>query len=285
LNTDRRRRWLRPFRGFVASVGWTAIAAMIGLVVAVPLVWVVFTALKSSRQVSLDPLGLPDVWHWENIPSAWQVGHFERYFGNSVLVSVPSVAITLILSLLAAYAFAVLSFKGKSILFTLFLAGLTLPESVLIIPLFYEMVALGLLNTLWALILPQIALSLPFAILLLYGFIRGLPQELLDAGRIDGCTEWSLLFQVVAPLCRPALLSLMVFNFMWAWNSFLLPMILIQVDSQRTLPAGLNYFQGRYVTNLPLLMAGAAISFLPVIVVYAIFQRQFIKGITTGAFR
>lgn len=268
-----------------SSASWTVLAGLIGLFVALPILWVVFTALKTQQDVSLDPLGLPKEWHWENIAAAWQVGHFGQYFRNSLLVVIPSVAAILFLSLLGAYAFAVLGFRGKGVLFTLFLAGLTIPESVLIIPLFYETLSLGILNTLWAIIFPQIALSLPFGILLLYSFIRDLPRELLDAGRIDGCSDGSLLIHIVAPLCRPALLSLLVFNFMWAWNDFLMPMILIQNDSSRTLPVGLNFFQGRYVTNLPLLMAGATIAFLPVIVVYALFQREFIKGITTGALK
>jgi len=275
----------KKVRLVLSSSGWTLLAISLGLAVAVPILWVVLTGLKTSQRVSLAPLSLPDEWMWSNFPTAWQVGHFSRYFQNSVLVAVPSTLSVLVLSLLAAYAFAILSFRGKQVLFTLFLAGLTVPESVLVIPLFYEALALKILNTLWALILPQIALSLPFAILLLYSFIRDLPRELLDAGRIDGCTDWTLLVNIVAPLCRPALLSLMVFNFMWAWNDFLLPMILIQNDKFRTLPVGLNYFQGRYLTNLPLLMAGATIAFLPVIVVYALFQRQFIKGITTGALK
>jgi raffinose/stachyose/melibiose transport system permease protein len=250
-----------------------------------PLLWIIFTAFKDRGRVIRDPLALPSAWHWENFREAWRVGNFDTYFGNSLLVALPTVAGVLLFSLMAAYAFALMRFRGRRGLFILFLLGLTIPLTVLIIPLFYEIRAMGLLNSLWALILPQIAIQLPFGILLLYGFIRHLPGEILDAGMIDGCNHWTLLRHIVTPLCRPALLTLLVFTFMWTWNQFLLPVVVIHTDAARTLPVGLAFFQGRYTTDLPLLMAGATITFLPVIIVYAIFQRQFIQGIAAGAFK
>jgi raffinose/stachyose/melibiose transport system permease protein len=247
--------------------------------------WIIVGAVKDRGRVIRNPLGLPDVWHWENFWQAWTGGNFDTYFGNSILVVVPVVIGVLGMSLLAAYAFAQMSFRGKNALFVLFLVGLTIPLGVLIIPLFYEMLALKLHNTLWALILPQIAIALPFSILLLHSFILDLPHEILDAGRIDGCTTFGLLRYVVAPLSRPALLTLLIFNFMWTWNQFLLPVVLIQKDSARTLPVGLNFFQGQFANDIPLLMAGATITFVPVVVIYIIFQRQFIEGISAGALK
>jgi raffinose/stachyose/melibiose transport system permease protein len=243
------------------------------------------TALKDRGRVIRDPLGLPEVWRFENFLQAWEVGHFGRYLGNSILVVVPVVLAILVLSLVAGYAFALMSFRGKNALFAVFLIGLTIPVGILVIPLFYDLLALGLLNTLWALILPQVAVGLPFGILLMRSFIQQLPREILDAGRIDGCTHLGMLRHIVTPLSLPALASLLVFNFMWTWNQFLLPVVFIQTDAVRTLPVGLNYFQGRFSTDIPLLMAGATITFLPVVLVYIIFQRQFIKGITAGALK
>lgn len=273
----------RPTKGQLQLVAVMLLAVSLTACVLVPFLWVISTAVKSQGDVSQDPLGLPNVWHWDNFPKAWSVGHFGQYFGNSIKVVVPSVAGVLILSLLAAYAFALMSFRGRNLLFLLFVAGLTVPESMLIIPLFYETLSLKIVNTLWALILPQIAISLPFAVLLLQSFIKGLPQEILDAAVIDGCSPIRLLWEIVVPLSRPAILSLVVFNFMWAWNDFLFPIVLIQSDANRTLPVGLNYFQGRFLTDLPLMMAGAIITFVPLVLVYVAFQRQFIQGITSGA--
>jgi raffinose/stachyose/melibiose transport system permease protein len=267
------------------SLFYTILSLALSLIVIVPLMWIFFGAVKDRGRIIRNPLGLPEIWHWENFVDAWEGGNFSTYFGNSVLVVVPVVISILFLALLAAYAFALMSFKGRDFLFILFLAGMTIPLSVLIIPLFYEMIALKLNNTIWALILPQIAIALPFSILLIYSFIRDLPREVLDSGRIDGCNSWNLLRHIVAPLSRPAMLTLLVFNFMWTWNQFLLPIVLIQIDSKRTLPVGLNFFQGQFANDIPLLMAGATITFMPIVIIYLIFQRHFIQGIAAGALK
>ncbi len=267
------------------SLFYTLISLALSLIVIVPLMWIFFGAVKDRGRIIRNPLGLPDIWHWENFVDAWVGGNFSTYFGNSILVVVPVVVGILFLALMAAYAFALMSFRGRDILFIIFLAGMTIPLSVLIIPLFYEMIALKLNNTIWALILPQIAIALPFSILLIYSFIRDLPREILDSGRIDGCTSFDLLRYIVAPLSAPAMLTLLVFNFMWTWNQFLLPTVLIQIDSKRTLPVGLNFFQGQFSNDIPLLMAGATITFMPIVIIYLIFQRHFIQGIAAGAIK
>jgi raffinose/stachyose/melibiose transport system permease protein len=261
----------------------TLVAGLISLSVLFPLLWIISTSLKDRSAIARDPLGLPPELLWENYTQAWNVGNFGTYFVNSVLVLIPTVAAILLLSLLAAYAFAMFTFRGKNALFVLFIGGMTIPLGILIIPLFYQMVDMKLINTLWALILPQTAISLPFGILLLRGFIQELPTEILDAARIDGCGEFGLLRYVITPLTRPALQALLVFMVVWNWNQFLLPMMLIQRESARTLPLGLSLFMGRYGSDFPLLMAGATISFIPVVIVYIIFQRHFIKGIAAGA--
>ena len=265
------------------SVTYTAIAGFLSLIVLFPLFWVIVTSLKDRGQIIRNPLGLPEVYHWSNYADAWREGHFGTYFINSILVVIPTALAVVTLALLAAYAFAIFKFRGKNLLFTLFLVGMTVPLGILVIPIFYQMVSLRLVNNLWALILPQTAVGLPFAILLLRGFIHELPTEILDAGRIDGCSNWGLLRFIVAPLSRPALLSVMIFNIVWVWNQFLLPVVLIQKASARTLPQGLSVFLGRYGADFGLLMAGATISFIPVVIVYVIFQRQFVKGIAAGA--
>lgn len=282
----------RRSRGGAAGVGGSARRtklltdlglAVLSLAVLFPFYLVLVTALKTDNRVSENPLGLPDVWRWGVFRQAWNEGHFGSYFMNSVYVAVPVVLAVLAGSLMTAYAFATMRFRGRGLLFAVLIAGLTIPLEIIVTPLYYEMLHLGLLDTLWALILPQIAINLPFGVLLLRAFIGDLPRDLLDAGRMDGCGHFRLLTRVVLPLCRPALLSLLVFTFMWTWNQFLLPLIMVQSDSARTLPIGLSYFQGRYSSDLPLMMAGVTITFLPIMVVYLFFQRQIIRGITTGA--
>ncbi len=267
----------------IQSMTYTAIAGFLSLIVLFPLVWVIATSLKDRGQIIRNPLGLPEVYQWSNYADAWSEGNFGAYFVNSILVVIPTALGVVALSLLAAYAFAMFRFRGKNVLFTFFLIGMTVPLGILVIPIFYQMVSLKLVNNLWALILPQTAVGLPFAILLLRGFIHELPREILDAGRIDGCSNWGILRFIVMPLSRPALLSVMIFNIVWVWNQFLLPVVLIHKASSRTLPQGLSVFMGRYGADFGLLMAGATISFIPVVIVYIIFQRQFVKGIAAGA--
>jgi raffinose/stachyose/melibiose transport system permease protein len=284
VSTGFRRLAARPRRAGL-FVGVHVFAVLFALIPVMPAVWVVFAALKDSKRIVADPLAPPSPVYWGNFIEAWQVGRFGTYFFNSVRVTVPVVLVTLVFALLAAFAFAKMHFRGKDSLFIYFVIGLTVPWSVLIIPLFYEIRAMNLLTTPWALIFPEVAGMVPFGIVLLYSFIRDLPSEIMDAGVIDGCSRWQLLWHIVAPLTTPAMVTLVVFDFMWSWNEFLLPIVLIHEDVARTLPAGLNAFRGRFITNVPLLMAGATITYLPVLIVYLLFQRQFIKGISAGAIR
>lgn len=276
---------LRPTARRMRAIPATLLLTVLAVGVLFPFYLVLSTSLKDDQQVADNPLAPPKHWMWSNFSQAWVDGHFNQYFVNSVLVVVPTVLLVLALSMFAAYAFAVRRFRGSTALFALLMVGLTVPLDILIIPLYYEMLDFHILNTLWALILPQVAMSLPFGILLLRAFIQDLPRALLEAARIDGCSEWRLLIHIVIPLCRPPLLSLLVFVFMWTWNQFLLPLVLTQSDSARTIPIGLSVFQGRYVTELPLLMAGVTIAFVPVVVVYVFFQRHIINGITAGALK
>ncbi len=216
---------------------------------------------------------------------AWHVGHFDRYFMNIVYVVVPTVIFALILSTVADFAYTRFHFWGKDILFAVILVGLAIPLDILVIPLFYDMLKLKLINTYWAVILPPAAKTMPIGILLLHSFIEELPSEIVDASRVDGCSNLQILWHIIVPLSKPCLTSLLVFTFMWTWNLFILPIVVILEDTMRTLPVGLNYYQGRYSTDTPLLMAGATITSLPIVLIYLFFQRQFIRGIVAGAIK
>jgi len=274
---------LRTLRRRATKISWTLVGALLSLGVLIPFSFVLFTSLKARKELPWNPLGYPHWIEWGNYVEAWQRGHFDRYFMNSVYVAVPTVILVLVLSTLAAYTFSMLKFRGKDVVFAILLVGLAIPLDILIIPLFYDLLDLKLINTHWAVILPTAAKTLPFGVLLLRSFMEELPNEILDAGKIDGCSSFQLLRYIVVPLSGPCLTSLLVFTFMWTWNLFFLPMVMIQENSMRTLPIGLNYFQGRHSQDIPLMMAGAIITSLPVVIIYVIFQRQFIKGIVAGA--
>lgn len=265
------------------SVTSTAIAGFLSLFAVVPLLWVVTTSLRTKPEILREPLGLPSALNWQNYVEAWTVGNFSQYFVNSLLVAIPTVFGVLALSLFAGYAFALYRFPMKRMLFIVLLFGMTVPVGILIIPLYYQMLGLGLLDTLWAIILPQLALGIPISTLLLRTFIADIPGEIIDAARLDGCGSMRLLSRVVFPLSRSAMITLVILQFMWIWNQFLLPVVLIHDRAARTLPTALSAFLGRYGTDTHLLMAGAAISFLPVVLIFVIFQRRFIKGISAGA--
>lgn len=248
-----------------------------------PFIWVWSSALKPSLEIADTPLSLPKAPTLENFGNAWVQGRFGKYFANSVIVTVPIVSFTILLSSLAGYAFARQRFVGRNLLFYTFLIGLTLPFQSIMIPLYYALRDVGLLGTYWAMIVPQTAIGLPFGIFIMRAFFQSLPRELEDAGRVDGCTELGVFWRVMLPLTTPGMVTLGIFSFLGAWNAFLLPLIFMQRESLRPLVVGLMFFQSRYTRDFALIMAGATIISVPVIVVYVIFQRQFVQGLTAGA--
>lgn len=182
------------------ETGGTVLAAFLSLFVLVPLSWAFLSALKSTQDLASNPLGLPQAWLWDNFIIAWERGRFGTYFVNSVIVAVPTVLLVLALSTLAAYGFSQFKFRANSILLSIFLLGLTIPLSILVIPLFYDLLAFKLINTYWALIFPQVAKTLPFGIVLLKSFMDDFPEEILDAARMDGCSRFRILISIIVPL-------------------------------------------------------------------------------------
>jgi raffinose/stachyose/melibiose transport system permease protein len=248
-----------------------------------PVLWIVLAALKDSSELNQNPFAWPNSITFENIVEAWTVGNMGKYFLNSVIVAFPRVIVIIILASLAGYAFGKLKFPGKNGLFYFFLIGLMVPIQAMIIPLYYNIQNMGMINTYWAMIIPNFGLSMPFAIFMMRAFFKDLPDELMESAKIDGCNEFQTFFHVFLPLMVPAITSLFVFEFMWAWNDFLLPLLFVYDDSLRTLPLGLMYFFGEYTADQSLIASGVSISIIPIIVVYIIFQRKFIEGITAGS--
>ena len=279
----RRAARARPLRPRLARAGQYAVLVLFALICLVPLLWVLSSSLKLTREIAVNPFGLPTTLRWENYVEAWTTGRFGRYLGNSIIYSVPIVLGSVLLSCLAGYGFARYRLPGGGIFFYLFLLGLMVPFQSIMIPLFYILRDVRMLGTYWAMIVPSIALGLPFGIFFMRAFFLRMPQELAEAAEIDGAGEWSVFWSVMLPLAAPGITSLAVFTFMGAWNSFLLPLIYVQKEELRPLIIGLMFFKSRYTQNIPLTMAGAVIAMIPIVVVYVAFQRKFIQGMTAGA--
>jgi len=250
-----------------------------------PLLWVWASALRERTEIFAQPFALPTRLYLGNLIEAWTNGHFGRYMLNSFVVVVPVVVGTGVLSALAGYALGILRVPGERAMLAVFLVGYMMPFQAIMIPLYFLIRALNLMNTYWALILPEMALYVPFGIFMMRNFFREVPRELLEAAIIDGCGALQALRTVAIPIARQALLSLAIFVFMWNWNIFLLPLLVIQRPEMRTLPLGLMYFQSRDTSDWSLIAAGVTIMSLPIIAFYLITQRYFVRGITTGAIK
>lgn len=252
------------------------------LIAVVPVLQIVTTAFTSS-QAATPGLRLPDGLAWQNFSEAWGRGHFGTYLRSSTLVTVTVVVASGLLSVLAAYAFGTMRFPGSTVLFYVFVLGLTIPQEAVVIPLYYDFRGLRLTNTYWALILPQTAQSIAFGTYWMRTYFAGISPSLVEAARIDGANSWQILWRVLVPSGRPAVTTMVVITFMWTWNEFLLPLVMVSSDSLRTVPLGLAFFSGQRSSEVSLLAAGAVLVALPVVLVYLVFQRRFIEGMLTGA--
>lgn len=270
--TARRRNWLGGLAGWL----WLA-------VVVVPLYWILITSLKArSDYYASNPLAPPADPTLDNYELVLE-SDFISYFWNSVVVTAGAVVPAVAVSFMAAYAIV----RGWRMRFLrvvngMFLMGLAIPLQATAIPIYLIIIKLQLYDSLLALILPSIAFAIPLSVLILANFIRDVPKELFDSMRVDGATEWGTLWRLAAPLTRPAILTVTIFNALTIWNGFLLPLILTQSPSQRTLPLALWTFQGEYGVNVPALLAAVVLTTLPLIILYAFGRRQLLSGLTAG---
>jgi len=273
----------RLLRQALANTPTYALLSLFLFLAVIPFALIFLAAFKDGTEIAHNTFGLPDSWNWFNFVEAWNQARFNAYFRSSLIVVVPVVVVSTLLSIMTGYAFGRMRFPLSSLIFYIFLLGFMVPQEAYIIPLYHNMRKLGLLDSYWALILPQIGMSVCFGTFWMRGFFANIPRDLVDAARVDGASNWNALWRVMMPLVRPAILTLVVLVFIWTWNDFLLALVLITKDTLRTLPLGLAFFQGRYTTDIPLTSAGATIVALPTILIYIIFQRQFIRGMTSGA--
>lgn len=249
------------------------------LAMVIPFLWMLSTSLKDEMQAyKFPPVWIPNPVAWNNYPDTWNALPFDLFFLNSALVSLILTVGQLLTCSLGAFAFARLRFPGREQLFVFYLATLMIPFQVIMIPLFVLVSRMGWIDSYWGLTVPLV--FSPYGTFLLRQFFKSIPLELEDASKIDGCTYWRIYWNLMMPLSKPALATLGIFVFMWSWNNFLWPLLIVNSLEMKTLPLGLAYFLGQYTVYWNLLMVGATISLLPVLIVFFFAQRYFIEGIT-----
>ena len=258
------------------------VLGVFSIVVLYPIMSIVLLAFH-KRSDLVTGFSIPHTWSLESFRTAWDEGNFDRGLLNSFIVAATVSVVTAILATMAGYAFGTMRFRGSSALFYLLLIGLIFPYEATVIPLYYVFRDVGLTDSLWALILPQIGLSVPFGTFWMRAFFRSSPSALVEASRLDGATSFVTLWRVLLPQAWPAITTMIVLVFMWTWNEFLLALVMVSKENLRTAPLGLAFFQGQHTSDLTLLAAGAVIVATPVVIVYVLLQRHFIRGMLTGA--
>ncbi|WHT19781.1 carbohydrate ABC transporter permease [Crossiella sp. CA-258035] len=263
-----------------AYAGLVALA----LVVLAPVVWTVLSSFKTSTELALRPPRLlPESFRPDNYVDALGRFNFVIYLRNSVLVTVAATVLTLVVNTMAAYALAKYNFRGRTTLFLVILGTIMVPLQVIFIPVYQVVADLGLVNSLWGLIIPAVAT--PTGVFLLRQYMLTIPDELIEAARIDGAGELRIFLRVVLPLCRPALAVVAIFSVVWRWNDFLWPLVVAQDEHTYTLQVALARFAAEEVVPVNLIMAMSVVTMAPVLVVFLLMQRQIVQGIAQTGFK
>ncbi|MEW4371547.1 carbohydrate ABC transporter permease [Paenibacillus kandeliae] len=249
----------------------------------VPLFWMVVGSFKTEQEHAMNPFSFPKRLQWDNYAQAWDVAHMDTYFLNSIIVTFAAMIITVLLGALASFFLARFRFRLRGPLYGLFLLGLLVPIHATLIPIFLIMQKLHLIDTYWSLILPYIAFHLSLTIAILEGFMKNLPKELEEAGIVDGCGIFRIFWHIVLPITRPALVTVIILNFIYNWNEYLFALVLITSSELKTLPLGLANFVGIETASFTLQMAALTIALIPIIIFYLLLQKQLVTGMTAGA--
>lgn len=272
-----------PLAQLASSVLKYIILIFFSLLVLIPLLVAVLGGFKSSGELLLVPFGLPQEWHTENYISILQSTSFWRQLLNSTLVMAGTAIGVVVLSSMAAFVFARIKFTGRELLFNFMTLGLLFPIAVAILPLYITLRQSNLVDTLWGIILPQVAFALPINILILRGFFVQVPQELEEAAAMDGCGSIGFFWRILLPLVRPALAAVAVLTMVGSWNNFFLPLIVLNSEALYTLPLGTMQYQGQFGGDWAKIMAFLSLSLVPTILFYLAAERHIVTGLTAGA--
>jgi N-acetylglucosamine transport system permease protein len=257
------------------------------VIVIVPFLWVVLSSFKTTKEILASPFSLPAHWGFDNYAHAWTDAGIRQFFLNTVIVVGAALVIVMLLGSMCAYVLARFKFPGSRFIYYLMLAGLTIPIFLAIVPLFFILKNIELINTLPGLILVYVAFALPFTVFFLYAFFKTLPDDVYEAALIDGAGEWRAFFGIMLPMARPGMAAVAIFNFLGLWNQFLLPVALNTDSSRYVLTQGMANFasQAGYAVDFGALFAAVVITVVPVLIVYVIFQRRLEGSVSRGTFR
>lgn len=276
VSTTVLQRWTHMFSYLILAAG--------SVIMLLPFLWMISSSLKNLEESMEIPIRwIPNVFRFSNYAEVFVVIPMARFILNTLFISLSTTALALLFCTMAAYAFARIDFKGKHVLFYLFLSALMIPQQVTMIPNFLMMKYFGWINTYYALIIPSIFTA--FGIFMMRQFFLTIPKELEEAARIDGCNRFRIYWMIMLPLSKPALVTLGIFNFLSEWNSFLWPLLVIDNVNLQPIQVGLKTFEGEFGTQWHLLMAGALIAELPIIIFYLFCQRYIIAGIATSGIK
>ena len=248
------------------------------IIMLIPVVWAVLSSFKDTSELAQrPPTIIPQDPTFANYTEALTSFNFLTYFKNSVIVTVAATALTLLINSMAAFALSKYNFRGRNALFLLTLATIMIPLQVILLPVYQVVANLGLVNSLWGLIIPPAAT--PTGVFLLRQYMLTIPDDLMEAARIDGASEWRIFWRIMMPLCRPALAVVAIFSIIWRWNDFLWPLIIAQDESVYTLPVALARFNGQQVVPFNLVLAMSVLTILPVVIIFLVLQRHILTGI------
>jgi len=270
-----------------APLRWALISGMtvLGVSAVLPLLFMLQASFRSNVDWANAKIGLPTTFSLEAFARAWVQASIGTYFINSVIVTVGAATLSVFLATTSGFAFSTLRWRGRTLTYFFILAWIAIPPLLLMVPIYVEMVDLGLVNTYWSVILLYSALNLPFNMYLMTAFFRSVPGELLEAARVDGASVHRIFGQIMLPLSIPAIATLVIFNALYVWNEFVFALLLLHDDSVRTLTVGVNQLVGKFFFDYPALLAGMLISSLPMVVVYLIFQKYLVRAISAGALK
>ncbi|MBG6054915.1 ABC-type glycerol-3-phosphate transport system permease component [Salinibacterium sp. CAN_S4] len=279
LDTRSPRTTRVPLRAVPRHVTLALLAALSTF----PIVLILSTALKTPEDVRTNPFGLFSSFSWDNIVQAWTAGKFSEYFFNSVLLTGPTTILVLVISTMGGYAFARLPFRGRGLIFYVSTLGLLVPFFAYMIPLYFQLKTMSLLNTYPGVVLVLTSIALPFGLFFMRAFFLELPNEIEDSARIDGCSEFQIFLRVMLPLGAPGLGTLAIFTALQTWNNFLVPLLFLPGGSLRPLTTGIYLFAGGRSAEIGPLAAGTLITIIPIIVLFIALQRQVVAGFLAGA--
>ena len=261
-----------------------AVLVILSLLYLFPVIWVILSSFKDMNELyTWPPRLIPKHFTPENYLIALDEGDFGRYFLNSAFVTITSTLLLILINTMAGFALAKYRFKGDTFILIAFISTLMIPLEVIMIPIFKVISWLGMYNAFWGIIIPPAAT--PTGVFLMRQFLLSVPDDLLEAARIDGASEWRLYSRVILPIAKPVVATLAIFSFMWRWDDFLWPLIVISTPEKYTVQLALSNFIGQYDVDWGSLLAMSVISMIPVLIVFLIFQRQFVKGVVMSGIK